>query len=304
MPIIDSTNAGRRGYAPLMQDLVGTFYDAWNRGDAEAISGLLGSHGDYLDPVCRSPVRDELLIAHLRRFFAAFRSLRIDVARKIDTPSAVAVEWQLAGVCEGEIDSELKAQGVPVRLTGMDTFTIEGASLTSVRRVFDRRALADALGLQVVVEPFVTGTMTFGYSLREWISKQKPGALGMTWILARDEAEKAAIRTRAREIIRHFRSVPGFIGIVTGFAGLHGFTFTAWESEEALRNGTHTGAHLEAMKAFREGLSAGVFTSVWAPARLNRQWTRCPNGHPNDAMRPDRACEQCGAQLPEREPYL
>ena len=49
---------------------------------------------------------------------------------------------------------------------------------------------------------------------------------------------------------------------VTGFAGLHGFTLTAWENEEALRLATHSGAHSEAMHAFRaDDLSGGVFTS-------------------------------------------
>src|SRR6266542_4019254 len=96
----------------VVQDLVDIFYDAWNRGDADAISELLGSHGEYVDPVCRSPIRSAPLIAHLRRFFAAFSSHRIDAVKKISTPSAVAVEWQLTGVCQGEIDSELQARGV------------------------------------------------------------------------------------------------------------------------------------------------------------------------------------------------
>jgi hypothetical protein len=97
--------------------------------------------------------------------------------------------------------------------------------------------------------------------------------------------------------------VPGFIGIVTGFAGLHGFTLTAWESEEALRLATQSGAHSEAMHAFRQdGLAGGVFTSVWEPVRLNRMWLRCPLGHPNDATRADGTCEVCGEPLPAPEP--
>jgi heme-degrading monooxygenase HmoA len=141
--------------------------------------------------------------------------------------------------------------------------------------------------------------------MRSWVSKAKPGALGMTWLLARDEAEKLAIRARARDIIDHFRHVPGFIGIVTGFAGLHGFTLTAWEDEEALRAATRSGAHSEAKHAFREdGLSGGVFTSVWEPIRLNRMWLRCPQGHPNDAARADGTCEVCGEPLPAPEPYV
>jgi heme-degrading monooxygenase HmoA len=141
--------------------------------------------------------------------------------------------------------------------------------------------------------------------MRSWASKAKPGALGMTWLLARDETEKLAIRARAREIIAHFREVPGFIGIVTGFAGLHGFTLTAWESEEGLRLATRSGAHDEAMHAFRhDGLAGGVFTSVWEPVRLNRMWLRCPLGHPNDATRTDGKCEVCGEPLPAPEPYV
>ena len=61
----------------------------------------------------------------------------------------------------------------------------------------------------------------------------------------------------------------------------------------------------EAMHAFRQdGLSGGVFTSVWEPLRLNRMWLRCPLGHPNDATRADGKCEVCGKPLPAPEPYL
>jgi hypothetical protein len=119
--------------------------------------------------------------------------------------------------------------------------------LSLARRSFDQLAVADALGLQTIVEPYGEGDLTFGHSMRSWVSKTRPGALGMTWLLARDEAEKLAIRARARQIIEDFREVRGFIGLVTGFAGLHGFTLTAWESEEALRVATHSGAHSEAL---------------------------------------------------------
>jgi catechol 2,3-dioxygenase-like lactoylglutathione lyase family enzyme len=83
-----------------------------------------------------------------------------------------------------------------------------------VRRSFDRFAVAEALRLQTIVEPCSDGDLTFGHSMRDWVSKAWPGALGVTWLLARDETEKLAIRARAREIIEHFREVPGFIDYV------------------------------------------------------------------------------------------
>lgn len=284
----------------MMEQLVSSFYDACNGRDVAAVV----ASGTYVDPICGRSLTGEALIAHLRAFFGAFPALHFETKRTIVGVDATVAEWFLTGICDGEIDPELKAHQVAFELSGIDIFDFTRGTGTQIRRLFDRRSLASALGLQTIVEPIMDGTMTFGYSLRDWISKQRPEALGMTWILARDEEEKASIRGLARKIIAHFHEVPGFIGIITGFAGLHGFTFTLWESEDALCRGTHEGAHLQAMQAFRQGLSAGVFTSVWAPSRLNRLWTRCPNGHPNDSARPEGTCEKCGAVLPKREPYI
>ena len=285
-----------------MQDIANAFYDASNRRSVDAIATLIG-HGTYRDPLCGAALTGAPLAAHFRYFFDAFSELRMEAMKTIVGIDAVASEWTLSGICVGAIDRELKGNGARVTLSGVDVFDLAGEAVR-VQRTFDRRAFADALGLQTIVEPYEDGAMTFGYSMRDWLSKEKPAALGMTWIRARDEAEKAAIRGHSRNIVQHFREIPGFIGIVTGFAGLHGFTLTAWESEEALRDGTHKGAHREAMAAFRQGLSGGVFTSVWQPLRLNRLWSRCPNGHPNDGTRADRTCEECGAPLPEPEPYI
>jgi hypothetical protein len=222
-----------------------------------------------------------------------------------DGAHAVAV-WSLNGVCKGALDAEIAADGAPFALEGVDVFELtDGDRLRSVHRHFDRRALAEQLGMQSIVEPVQVGSMTFGYSVRDWASDAKPGVLGVTWIQARDEDEKAKIRGYARRIIQGFRDVPGFLGVVTGFTGLRGFTMTAWENETALRAGVHGPHHVDAMRAFHQGTSTGVFTSVWQPMRLNRMWLRCPTcGTPNDARAPERRCAQCGNPLPEAPPYL
>ena len=280
------------------------FYEAWNRHDAAAISAPFAGNRLYADPLTRSDLEGNNLTDHVQNVLDVIRDLRITVTRTISAKDAAAVAWRIEGTWDGKL-GPLTASETPVRFEGTEVFEFEDGRLQRVRRSFDQLAVADALRLQTIVEPYSDGAMTFGYSLRSWVSKAKPGALGMTWILARDETERLAIRARAREIIDHFREAPGFIGIVTGFAGLHGFTLTAWESEEALRAATHSGAHSEAMHAFRQdGLSGGVFTSVWEPVRLNRMWTRCPLGHPNDATRADGKCEVCGEPLPPPEPYL
>jgi heme-degrading monooxygenase HmoA/predicted ester cyclase len=277
------------------------FYDAWNRHDAAGVAASLETGGVYSDPLTRVPRSGDELTEHVQGVLDVIPDLRISITRTIADDDSVAIVWTIEGTWDGKLGL-LAASETPVRFDGTDVFELANHR---VRRSFDELAVADALGLQTIVEPYADGDLTFGHSMRTWVSKQEPGALGMTWLLARDEEEKLAIRARAREIITHFREVPGFIGIVTGFAGLHGFTLTAWESEEAVRLATHSGAHSEAKHAFRkEGLAGGVFTSVWEPVRLNRMWLRCALGHPNDATRADGKCEVCGQPLPAPEPYV
>jgi predicted ester cyclase/heme-degrading monooxygenase HmoA len=284
--------------------VIENYYDAWNRHDAAAVADSFAAGGIYADPLTRVDLSGHNLRDHVQSLLDVIRDLRMAITRTVANEDAAAVVWATEGTWDGKLGA-LSASGTPVRFEGTDVFEFEHGRLRRLRRSFDQLTIADALHLQTIVEPYGDGDLTFGHSMRSWVSKAKPGALGMTWLLARDETEKLAIRARARDIIEHFREVPGFIGIVTGFAGLHGFTLTAWESEEALRHATHSGAHSEAMHAFRQnGLAGGVFTSVWEPVRLNRMWLRCPLGHPNDATRTDGKCDVCGQPLPAPKPYV
>jgi SnoaL-like domain len=199
------------------------FYDAWNRHDPGAIVASFGASGRYADPLTRVELAGDSLTHHVQSVLDVIRDLRITVDRTIVDDGAAAVAWTVEGTWDGKLGA-LTASETGVRFGGIDVFELEDEGLRRVRRSFDEYAVADALGLQTIVEPFGDGDLTFGHSMRSWVSKEKPGALGMTWLLARDEDEKLAIRSRARDIIDHFREVPGFIGIVTGFAGLHGFT--------------------------------------------------------------------------------
>lgn len=225
--------------------IIDNFYDAWNHHDAAAIVASFTESGAYADPLTRLDLAGDKLTDHLENVLGVIRDLHITATRTLSDEGASAAVWTIEGTWDGTL-GPLTAAETPVHFDGTDVFELEGSRLRRVRRSFDQLAVADALRLQTIVEPFSDGALSFGHSMRSW----KPGALGMTWLLARDETEKLAIRARARDIINHFREVPGFIGIVTGFAGLHGFTLTAWESEEALRVATHSGAHGEACTPF------------------------------------------------------
>jgi steroid delta-isomerase-like uncharacterized protein len=286
-------------------DAVAKFYGAWNQRDADALARTFVDDGTFTDPLCRSAVSGDALRAHVAAVAAALPELHFSVTRTLSAADHAAVAWSLKAVCKGALDRELTADGMPFVLEGIDLFQIAEGGIRSVRRFFERRDLVEQLGMQSFVEPIEVGTMTFGYSLRDWVSKAKPALLGMTWIQARDEDDKTKIRGFARRIIKGFHDVPGFIGVVTGFVGLHGFTLTAWESEEALRGGVHGPEHVEAMRGFHQGTSAGVFTSVWQPLRLNRVWLHCTHcGTANDGYPAGRMCQHCGTPLADPPPYI
>jgi ketosteroid isomerase-like protein len=154
----------------------------------------------YSDPLTRVDLSGDNLRDHVQSVLDVIRDLRVAVTRTIADEDDAAVVWALEGTWDGKL-GPLSASETPVRFEGTDVFELDDGRLRRLRRSFDQLALADALRLQTIVEPYGDGDLTFGRSMREWVSKAKPGALGMTWLLARDETEKLAIRARAREIV-------------------------------------------------------------------------------------------------------
>ena len=156
-----------------------------------------------------------------------------------------------------------------------------------------------------LAEPIGSEVARYGYSLRAASgNKQPPGVIALTWITAKDAAERERIRAHSQQNVQDFRVEPGFISIVTGFTGLRGFTVTAWEDEASMKRalGKH---HAVAMKElFGEDFVASVWTSVWAPTRINRIWVRCPScGSLEDVSDDHRACVKCQAAMPERPAF-
>jgi len=156
-----------------------------------------------------------------------------------------------------------------------------------------------------LAEPIESATAQYGYALRAASGNPRPpGVIALTWIAAKDAAERERIRAHSRQNVQDFVGEPGFIAIVTGFTGLRGFTVTAWEDEAAMKRALG-GHHAVAMRElFGEDFVASVWTSVWRPTRVNRLWVRCPScGALEDATDDHRACSRCAAALPARPAY-
>lgn len=287
-----------------MTTIADSYIERLNAHDGAGVAELFDDLGTFVDPATGGAVPKTGIAAMVARVSSVLAP-RYEVRRTTASGSTVVVEWRLRGKNVGAYRPSFEPSNLELELDGVDVIDVAAERIVSVRRYFDQKELAERIGLQVIVEPVEQGGAEFGYSMRVSSGhRDVPGVIALTWIRARDEAEKDAIRGHSRRIVGDFRETPGFIGIVTGFAGLRGFTVTAWQDEDALARGISR-HHASAKEAFRTtDISPGVWTSVWKPIRTNRIWTRCTAcTHPNDVNDDHRACEKCGAPLPPRQTF-
>jgi len=285
--------------------LIDRYFSAWNAHDADGIAGVFAPDGTYEDPTTRGAIGPAALGDVARGLWAAFPDLRFEVSSRHVGETQATVEWVMRGTNHGPFISGVEPAGATASLQGVDVFTVADGCIRRIRGYFDREALAEALGLMVIVQPSAQGPATFGYSMRVASGPSRPpGVIALTWIQGADEDEKARIRGHARHNVRDFLAEPGFISIVTGFTGLRGFTVTAWEDEAAMSRGLATHHAVAMDELFTQPFVAAVWTSVWQPSRINRIWVRCTAcASLQDVTDDHRACTACQASLPERPAF-
>ena len=153
-------------------------------------------------------------------------------------------------------------------LPGADFISVEDHKICSVQGYFDQRTLAEQLGLQVIVQPYTSGPVSFGTSVFLQTGKRsKPGAFSLTSISVRSDAEKAELQEYGRRIMTEMVQMPGLISAMTVRpVGHRSFTIAAWEDPDSPRQMAQGEAHREAMERFfGPDFAAGAMTSVWVP---------------------------------------
>lgn len=285
--------------------LIDAYFDHWNSHDGLALARLFASGGTYEDPTTTTPLSANALPDYVDALVSAFPDLRFERTSTVVQGVRAVVEWVMRGTNQGELRPGVEPTGKTVALRGADVFELSGNEITRVVGYFDQKTMVEQIGLMTLIQPIQQGPAMFGYSMRVPSGNPRPpGVIALTWIRARDDAERDRIRGHSREIVANFLEEPGFIGIVTGFTGDRGFTVTAWEDEGALQRGLSQ-RHTTAMGELRsEDFVPGVWTSVWKPIRINRMWTRCPScAALEDSSDDHRNCSHCGSDLPERPPF-
>src|SRR5262249_20448625 len=158
--------------------IIDGFYDAWNRHDAAAVAASFAADGVYADPLAGVDLSGDNLTDHVQSVLDVIRDLRISRIRTIAGEDAAAVVWATDGTWDGKLGL-LNVPETPVRFEGTDVFELEDGRLRRVRRSFDELALADALRLQTIVEPYGEGDLTFRHSMARLVSQGEPTPPGV-----------------------------------------------------------------------------------------------------------------------------
>lgn len=281
------------------------YFQAWNDRDPAAVVAALVDGGTYVDPtVTGSPLSGPALASYAQGLFEGFPDLRFEVQELATLPDGVTVaRWLMHGTNTGPLRGA-PPSGQAVALPGVDFIATTDAGVRSVEGYFDRQAMAEQLGLQVLVQPHAAGPFRFGWAVRtDAGNRARPGAVSLTWIETRSPAESAEVRAISRPLAAELRKLPGFLSWMGVGIGDRLFTITAWESEQAARQVMRQQLHQDAVKRFfAEDFGAAAHTGVWSVHHLNPRWQRCPAcRRMTDAD--DRDTCDCGQQLPQAPPY-
>jgi hypothetical protein len=171
----------------------------------------------------------------------------------------------------------LPPTGRAIELPGADFVRVSDAGITAIEGYFDSAVIPRQLGLDVIVQPSRIGPWTFGVSSRASTgSDAVPGAISLTMLEARSDAEVAEVRARSREIATGLLDAPGFVSFVGVVVGRRMYTMTGWETADDARQIRAQPAHRQAVgRFFGPDLAVGAHTGVWVPEHLNGQHVRC-----------------------------
>ena len=285
--------------------IVERYFDAWIARDALAIVSTFTDGGTYLDPTTPVALVGDAIGEYARRLWSAFPDLTFEIRKRTGSGRGdLAAEWTMRGTNDGPFGG-LPPTGRRVVVEGADFIRVDDSGIRSVHGYFDPGAVPRQLGLQVVVQPHAAGPFTFGTSSRVGgRTSGVPGAFSLTAVYTRSEADAERVRAYSREIAAELPHVKGFMGWVGATVGDRMMTITAWETPDDPRQLTTGRRHAEAMRAFfGSDLTAGGWTSVWVPERLNSRWRRCAVcGRIASGVGSETRCD-CGALFGEAPSY-
>ena len=187
------------------------YFDAWNAHDPDAIVAAFVEGGTYTDPNVGRSTTDGRDVGGLRPRTVRCAS-RTSPSRTCSTTSghgATCARWLMRGTNTGGM--RWPPSGQAIALPGVDVITTTDDGVSSVEGYFDRQTMFEQLGLQVLVQLRSAGPFRFGYGLKtetETADPPVPGAITLTWIATRSEAEADEVRALTRPLAAGCGSSP------------------------------------------------------------------------------------------------
>ena len=292
------------------QDTIERYFAGWNEHDGNAIVATFAPGGTYEDPNTGGPLEGAAIAAYAGRAFGMWPDVNFEItgahcAGEDEAGRPVmATQWIMRGTNTGPLPGGMPPTGREIAVPGADFITVSEAGIHSVRGYFSPGDSMRQMGLDVIVQPKTLGPFTFGTSVH--VSNEpgkEPGAVGLTWIKAKDLADMEKIRAGARATIMEMTEAPGFVGVTTGNTQGHMFTVSMWETVKDMQTAMRGPAHAEALRGVREeGVGKAFFTSAWKPDYFNMMMVRCPACGTNNQTQTDGGSCACGEPLPAEPP--
>jgi steroid delta-isomerase-like uncharacterized protein len=280
------------------------YFDAWNRHEAGPLLAAFAPTGSYADPGTPQPLRGWDIVNYANGLFATFPDLSFEVASlDAGAEGRASAQWVMRGTNTGPLGTA-PPTGARVELAGSSFFTIADDLVSEVRSYFDRQTMPEQLGMQVIIQPQIVGSMLLGTSVHMTPSRiDPPGAVTLSWVEARTPAEAVEVTTvTGTEVIQELGALPGFLSAVLARAGNRMFTVAAWDdaaSATAVVEGEGPGEKTRGLLTGARAGSAG-HTAVWVPGEARSTWVRCAAcGRASDPEAAEGRCE-CGAELTAR----
>jgi predicted ester cyclase len=217
----------------------------------------------------------------------SFPDLRFElVSVALTAEDSVAAQWVMRGTNTGPF-AGLPPTGRQIALAGADFIRCSSDGIVAVEGYFDGGALPRQLGLNVIVQPESVGPFSFGNAVRATRGNDAvPGALSVTVLEVRSDAEVEEVRARTRQIVGELLDAPGFISWFGATVGHRMLTLTAWESVDAVRELRINATHQDSVRVtYGPEIGAGGVFGVLVPT----------------AVKTSVRCESCGTRTPPAE---
>ena len=129
------------------KELVNAYFKAFNKHNAEAVTGLFAKRGTYIDSAVPAGVKGDAFKTYLRGHYAAFPDGRYRLLRSVENRDGlIAFEWRFTGTNTGALGAAAPTNR-PVDVRGSSMVQVRNGKILWLHGYYDRRSMLKQLGV-------------------------------------------------------------------------------------------------------------------------------------------------------------